>query len=158
MNRRQFIKGALASAFCTAMPYDLRAQTPGYTMNTYPYRPDAVSVPRLGIWTNVNMDVSLLHPDTGAPTIGFYASLDKSHGEPFGPAWKMTYRKYFGSRSVHDQDRGTMIQIVNHIRSHAVTAEQFTQAYHIAKNAWDRNSSLRLAMGVQESDHSPSFG
>lgn len=158
MNRRELIKGSLVSAMALALPADGQAQGLHYTIDTYPYRADPVTIPQFGIWRDVAMDVSLLHPETGAPTIGFYAALDRYHGEPFGEAWTNTYRKYIGDRSVHDPDRGAMIQIVNHIRTHAVTADQFSQAYHIAKAAWDQNASLRLAHVERFNADYPQFG
>lgn len=158
MNRRELIKGSLASAMALALPANGQAQGFHYSIDTYPYRADPVAISQFGIWRNVAMDVSLLHPETGAPTIGFYASLDRYHGEPFSEAWTNTYRKYIGNRSVHDPDRGTMIQIVNHIRTHAVTADQFTQAYNIAKSAWDQNTSLRLAQAGIPDLNTPQYG
>ncbi len=156
--RRQFLGGALSAVAVSGIPSGSKAESPGYTMDTYPYKPDNVFTPVFGIWPKVNMDIGLLHPGTGAPTIGFYASLDQTHGIPFGDAWKLIYGKFFGDRSVHDQDRGAMLLIAYHIASHGVPPEHFKQAYNIAKKAWDERPDLRLAGRASNNLNGPEFG
>lgn len=63
-----------------------------YTIDTYPYQPDDVYA-QIG-HRSVNMDIGLLRPQDGAPTLGFYAALDTAHGEPFSDHWKTTYRRF----------------------------------------------------------------
>ncbi len=143
ITRRDFLKGAAAIPLLSVIPNTLLAAPSGHTIDTYPYKPDGVYA-QIG-HNKVNMDVGLLNPKTGGPTIGFYASLDANHGTPFGTAWKNIYRTFLKSKSVHDPDRGTMIQVVNHILAHAVTEEQIADAYYTAKDAWDKNPDLRIA-------------
>ncbi len=143
INRRAFL---LAGAGAL-VPGTGNAQTNTYTIDDYPYKPDGTEA-RIGHRV-INMDLGLLHPNDGAPTIGFYASLDHSHGAPFGENWKATFRKFFKGQDVHSKDKGTIILIANHIRAHGVPVEQLTKAYNDAKAAWDANPNLRLA-GVQD--------
>lgn len=143
LSRRGFLSGGAAALVMGAGVREAHAQGAGYTIDTYPFRPDGV-LTQIG-FLQVDMDIGLLHPETGAPSIGFYAALDYNHGQPFGAAWKNTYRKFMKDMSVHDPDKGTMIMIANHIRVHAVPAKQIADAYYKAKNVWDARPDLRVA-------------
>lgn len=144
LSRRNFI---LSGAAALAFPAEAVAQTPRDRLRTYNFNPDGVyaAVNSFHDGAPIEMDIGLLHPQTGAPSIGFYAALDPAHGEPFSLGWNNFYNRYFGDRSVHDPDRGLLIQIVNHIRAHGIPVEAFTESYNRAKTEWDQRPDLRFA-------------
>lgn len=140
ITRRELILGAAAAAFA---PNAAQSQTRAYTVDNYPYQPDGVYAPLGG--RNVNMDIGLLHPQTGGATSGWYASLDPYHGTPFGSlGWRNFYRHRIGN-DVHDTDRGTLLLLGQHITAHGITVDEIVNAYNIAKSSWDNNPSLRIA-------------
>jgi hypothetical protein len=149
MNRREFLTVASGALATTLSPAISIAGENAVTIDDYNFTPDGINAligPKL-----VDLDVGLLHPDTGGATAGFYASLDTSHGTPFGDPWKRVYKNYIRDRSVHDTDRGTLILIARHVMIHAVTVEQMTKAYSVTKNLWDQRPELRFQNTAQPS-------
>ena len=148
--RNLILSGLAAGIFSGAQAFAQSA--PGYTVDNYPYQPDDVFTV-LGR-RNVNMDIGLLHPQTGAATSGWYASLDPYHGTPFGSlGWRNFYRNRIGS-DVHDTDQGTLLLLGRHITSHGITVDEIVNAYKVAKSHWDGNPQLRVAglSGLEERD------
>ncbi|MGH1398220.1 MAG: hypothetical protein ACRBCT_03305 [Alphaproteobacteria bacterium] len=147
LSRRDIVLGGLSLAASQTFPPNAAAQATNYTIRNYPFRPDGIFAPIKYIHNDelINMDVGLLHPQTGGATMGFYAALDPNHGEAFSPAWKQFYQRHFGNRSVHDTDRGKLIQFAQHIGGHGIQPNQMHEAYNRLKATWDQKPDLRLS-------------
>lgn len=139
MNRKGFLKGALAGIATVAAGSKLSAETqkpktpdlnedfnklinaPTPIIDPAQMRPDFTV--KLGDKT-VYVDIDLLGPN-GEMTVGFVASLDTHHGD----AWK-------NLKDLKSQDHARIKQFMDHMEHHDIKAEDVESIYQAAKREW----------------------